>query len=328
MRFATLIVVLGLFGAACDETASAPAPAPAPAPDPDAPTILSGEIAADMTLTADVSYLLRGAVFVADGATLTIEAGTTIYGEGATNGALVVARGGRLVADGAPDAPIVFTSDQEVGFRARGDWGGLIINGRAPLNIPGNEAEGEGGTGAYGGDDPADDSGVLRYVRVEFAGSELSPDNELNGVAFQGVGSGTVVDSVQVHLSKDDGVEFFGGTVDARRVVCTGIGDDSFDWTEGWTGRGQFWIARQRGDDADQGIEADSNAGEQRPPAVREPDALQRHPDRRSGNRDGRRERRRRAAPRGNRRRPREFHRDGLQGSRPRRGRRGHLRAR
>ena len=104
------------------------------------------------------------------------------------------------------------TSDVEVGERARADWGGLIINGRAPLNVPGGQGEGEGGTGIYGGDDPNDDSGHLHYVRVEFAGTEFSPDNELNGIAFQGVGRRTEVDHIMVKFNKDDGLEFFGGT--------------------------------------------------------------------------------------------------------------------
>ena len=116
-----------------------------------------------------------------------------------------------------------------------------------------------GDTGEYGGTDPEDSSGILRYVRVEFAGIEFSPDNELNGIAFQGVGSGTVVDYVQVHFNQDDGIEFFGGTVNAKHLYCTGIRDDSFDWTDGWTGKGQFWVAQQRGDDADNGFEADNN---------------------------------------------------------------------
>jgi len=146
------------------------------------------------------------------------------------------------------------------GSRGRANWGGLVISGDAPLNVPGGEAFGEGDTGVYGGNDPNDSSGVLRYVRVEYAGIEFSPDNELNGIAFQGVGRGTVVEFVQVHFNKDDGLEFFGGTVDVKYAVMTGIGDDSFDWTEGWQGRGQFWIAQQYGDDADQGIEADNNA--------------------------------------------------------------------
>ncbi|MCY4626881.1 MAG: hypothetical protein OXE58_04840 [Acidobacteria bacterium] len=258
--------LLGL--AACDDggssTAPTPAPAPAPAPSPDpaeppATMEVEGEITEDTTWVAATEVILKGAVFVHEGVTLTIEAGTRIYGDSATNGTLVVERGGTLMAMGTADAPIVMTSDQAAGERARGDWGGLIINGNAPLNIPGGEGEGEGDTGAYGGDNPADSSGGLNYVRVEFAGTEFSPDNELNGIAFQGVGNGTEVDYVQVHFNKDDGVEFFGGTVDAKHVICTGIADDSFDWTDGWTGRGQFWIAQQRGDDADQGIEADNN---------------------------------------------------------------------
>ena len=219
--------------------------------------ILEGRITSDRTLTSDKSYLLKGAVFVDNGATLTIEPGTFIFGEGATNGTLIVAQGGKLMADGTADRPIVFTSDAVEGQRDRGQWGGLIINGRAPVNT-GAIAQGEGDTGTYGGSDPTDNSGVLRYVRVEFAGIEFSPDNELNGIAFQGVGSGTVVDYVQVHFNQDDGIEFFGGTVNAKHLYCTGIRDDSFDWTDGWTGKGQFWVAQQRGDDADNGFESDN----------------------------------------------------------------------
>ncbi len=219
--------------------------------------ILEGRITSDRTLTSDKSYLLKGAVFVDNGATLTIEPGTFIFGEGATNGTLIVAQGGKLMADGTADRPIVFTSDAVEGQRDRGQWGGLIINGRAPVNT-GAIAQGEGDTGTYGGSDPTDNSGVLRYVRVEFAGIEFSPDNELNGIAFQGVGSGTTVEYVQVHYNQDDGIEFFGGTVNAKYLYCTGIRDDSFDWTDGWTGKGQFWVAQQRGDDADNGFESDN----------------------------------------------------------------------
>ena len=221
------------------------------------PEILTGMITSDRLLTSDKYYLLSGAVFVQDGATLTIEPGTTLFGEGATNGTLIVAQGGKLIANGRADRPIVFTSDALEGQRDRGQWGGLIINGRAPVNT-GAVAQGEGDTGSYGGSDPADNSGILRYVRVEFAGIEFSPDNELNGIAFQGVGSGTVVDYVQVHYNQDDGIEFFGGTVNAKHLYCTGIRDDSFDWTDGWTGKGQFWVAQQRGDDADNGFESDN----------------------------------------------------------------------
>jgi hypothetical protein len=222
--------------------------------------VVRGRITTNTTLESQFYYVLRGAVFVAEGATLTIQAGTTVVGETATTGTLVVERGGRLVANGTAASPIVFTSDQPVGARARGDWGGLIINGRAPVNLPGGVGLGEGDTGAYGGDDPNDDSGVLRFVRVEYAGIEFSPDNELNGISFQGVGRGTIVDHVQVKHNKDDGVEFFGGTVDVRHLLLTSIGDDSMDWTFGWTGRAQYIVAQQSGDDADNGIEADNNA--------------------------------------------------------------------
>ena len=220
---------------------------------------VTGTFTEDVEFEAENTYLLSGAVFIEEPAILEIEAGTTIVGESATNGTLVIARGAEIHAHGTAAAPIVMTSDQAEGERARGDWGGLIINGYAPLNIEGGEAEGEGNTGTYGGDDPEDSSGILEYVRVEFAGSEFSPDNELNGIAFQGVGSGTTVENVMVKFNKDDGLEFFGGTVEVKYVVCYGIADDSFDWTDGWTGKGQFMIALQSGDDADQGIEADNN---------------------------------------------------------------------
>jgi hypothetical protein len=221
--------------------------------------VVRGTLTGNVTWVSANYYLLRGAVFVEQGATLTIQAGTTVVGEFATQGTLIVSRGGRIVADGTAAAPIVFTSDQPIGQRGRGDWGGLIINGRAPINTPGGVGAGEGNTGAFGGDDPNDDSGILRYVRVEYAGIEFSPDNELNGIAFQGVGRGTIVDYVQVKHNKDDGMEFFGGTVDVKHAVLTSIGDDSLDWVLGWTGRVQFLVAQQSGDDADNGFEADNN---------------------------------------------------------------------
>jgi hypothetical protein len=222
--------------------------------------ILQGDISSDLLLTRDTTYVLSGAVFIREPATLRIESGTVIVGESATNGTLIIDQGAKLIALGTREAPIVLTSDQPVGQRARGDWGGLILNGRAPLNVPGGIGEGEGDTGTFGGTDPLDDSGDFRYLRVEFAGTEFSPDNELNGIAFQGVGGGTFVDYVQVHFNKDDGLEFFGGSVSVKHALCTGIADDSFDWTDGWTGRGQFWIGQQKGDDADQGFEGDNNA--------------------------------------------------------------------
>ncbi len=222
--------------------------------------IIYGRFTNNLVLTSDAHWVLRGAVFIDEPGTITIQPGTRVVGETATAGTLIVERGAKIFADGTADAPIVFTSDQPIGQRGRGDWGGLIINGRAPVNLPGGVGIGEGDTGVYGGNDPDDNSGILRYVRVEFAGIEFSPDNELNGIAFQGVGRGTIVDHIQVSFNKDDGIEMFGGTVDIKRVVLTGIADDSIDWTFGWRGRLQFAVVQQRGDDADRGIEADNNA--------------------------------------------------------------------
>ena len=220
--------------------------------------VLEGRLNTDKTLTSAYDYLLRGAVFVESGATLTIEAGVHIYGEQATNGTLIIAQGSKIMAEGTASDPIVMSSDAFEGSRARGQWGGLIINGRAPTNQ--GVTFGEGDTGAFGGNNPADSSGVLRYVRVEYAGIEFSPDNELNGIAFQGVGSGTVVDHIQVHMNQDDGIEMFGGTVNLKYVLVTGARDDSFDWTDGWTGKAQFLVVQQYGDDADNGFEVDNSS--------------------------------------------------------------------
>ncbi len=221
--------------------------------------VVTGEVNGSETWVNTNIYVLRGAVFVQQGATLNIQAGTLVIGEAGSVGTLIVLRGGRLNAIGTATQPIVFTSDQPVGARNRGDWGGLIINGRAPINVPGGEAAGEGDTGVYGGSDPNDNSGTLKYVRVEFSGVEFSPDNELNGIAFQAVGRGGTYDYIQAHGSRDDAIEFFGGTVDAKHLVMSNAADDSLDWTFGWTGRLQYVAVTQRGDDADNAIEADNN---------------------------------------------------------------------
>lgn len=240
---------------------------------------LSGTITDDLTLTAGNIYQLAGAVFVGqdvgrdgaattgDPAVLTIEPGVTIYGRD-TDSILVVSRGSQIDADGDQNNPIIFTSAEDIGVAAEfnrtqraqhtgaalddpntGEWGGLIINGRAPINVCNQaeicEAEGEGSSGSYGGDQPDDNSGTLRYVQVRYAGFEITPENELNGIAFQGVGAGTTVDFIQVHNNADDGVEFFGGTVNAKHVLITGADDDSVDWTQGWSGNLQFVLVLQ-----------------------------------------------------------------------------------
>jgi hypothetical protein len=228
---------------------------------------VSGEIVTDTTWTADCPVLLKGGVFVGDdtnATVLTIEPGARVYGESASSAFLVVRRGSRIEADGTAAAPIVFTSDQPEGSRARGNWGGVILNGRAPINAcaagtVGCEAEGEGGTGLYGGDDADDNSGTLRYVRIEYGGTEISADNEINGLTLAGVGSGTTLDFVQIHSNLDDGVEFFGGTAEVKHLVVSCPGDDGIDWDLGWTGRLQFGLVTQCDDAGNNGIEADNN---------------------------------------------------------------------
>jgi len=228
---------------------------------------IAGVFHEDVLLEARFDWILDAPVFIGDedanrSPTITIEAGTTTFGRGGTPPSmLVIRRNARIVADGTAQAPIVMTSAQPPGSRAPGDWGGLIINGQAPVNDIGPNGElpfGEGGSGRYGGTDANDDSGVLRYVRVEYGGHVFTSDDELNGIAFQGVGAGTEVDHIQVHRNADDGVEFFGGTVDAKYVLLTGCLDDSMDWTSGWTGRVQYVVIQQWAGGADNGIEADN----------------------------------------------------------------------
>lgn len=219
--------------------------------------IAGGTTTQSLTLTADNEYFLAGKVFFGDdaggNADLTVEPGVYVYGGDKTF--IVIQRGSKIMAEGTAANPITFTSAAD--SRSPGDWGGLVINGNAPVNF-GDEAEGEAGTGKYGGSDAEDNSGVLKYVRVQFGGNLVDSENELNGIAFQGVGSGTEVDYVHVHASNDDGVEFFGGTVNVKHVLITNVGDDSFDWVGGWTGNGQFLAAIQWGDAGDKGIEGDN----------------------------------------------------------------------
>jgi hypothetical protein len=249
-----------------------------------------------VTLTAGITYQLNGSVQVGidvgptgaepggDPAVLTIEPGVTLYGATAQD-VLIVTRGSQLIADGTQNSPITFTSALDLGFGAElglnprvafdgpileqpftAEWGGLIINGQATLNTCDSgicEAEGEGDSGLYGGNDDADSSGILEYVRVLFAGNPVTSTDELNGVAFQGVGSGTFVDFLQVHNGADDGVEFFGGTVNIRHLIITGSDDDSIDWTFGWRGNIQFALVVQNPNqsNSDRGIEADNREG-------------------------------------------------------------------
>jgi hypothetical protein len=232
--------------------------------DSDDYKMVTGIFTTDQTWDSDYVYLLDAMVFIgndtaATSAVLTIEAGTLILGNGGiTPGTLVITRYSQIEAVGTAAAPIVFTSALPAGSRAAGDWGGLVINGLATVNLVNGTGEGEGSSGTYGGGLNDDDSGTLKYVRVEYAGRVFTSEDELNGIAFQAVGSGTEVDYIQVHQNKDDGVEFFGGTVQVKHVVLTGNQDDSLDWTSGWIGSAQYVITQHYPGTGDQAIEADN----------------------------------------------------------------------
>ena len=253
--------------------------------------IVSGEIKENLTLPDldNIVYRLEGKVFVGEDtgpsenhrqgkarATLTIESGVMIFGESSEDG-LIINRGSKIMAEGTQDKPIVMTSGAAVRDEANyatdtGKWLGLTINGKAGVNkctIGGGESGTDGGTdtcqsqgenssGHYGGSVDTDNSGSLKYVRVEFAGIYFTEQDQSNGIAFQGVGSGTEVEYIQVHNNGDDGVEFFGGTVNAKYLVITGAGDDSVDWTDGWRGNIQYLIIEQISE-SDMGFEGDSH---------------------------------------------------------------------
>ena len=186
-------------------------------------SVIEGNINSNTFLSKNKRYLLRGFVNVNAPAVLTIEPGTIIYGEKTTRGTLIINRGAKIIANGTPTQPIVFTSQQPAGQRSPGDWGGIIIAGNASINVPGGTAIIEGGTGTIygGGTNPNDDdnSGILRYVRIEFPGIAYAPDNEINGLTLGGVGRGTTIEYVQVSFCGDDAYEWFGGTVNAKYLI-------------------------------------------------------------------------------------------------------------
>lgn len=211
---------------------------------------LSADITANRTLYRDTVYTLTNFVHVTNNATLTIEAGTTI--KGTTGSALFILQGAKIQANGTATEPIVFTSDQPVGSRKPGDWGGLILIGKGIINRSGTvDLEGTGSSTSNpvlsysGGTDNADNSGTLRYVRVEFAGFGVAANQELNTFTFAAVGSGTTLEYLQAMAGLDDAYEWFGGAADAKYLVSYETGDDHFDSSEGQTGRHQYLIALQ-----------------------------------------------------------------------------------
>jgi hypothetical protein len=222
---------------------------------------LSGNITT-RTLEATKKYLLKGQVFIQDGQTITVQPGTIILGEKRTKGTLIVNRGGKLIANGTVDKPIVMTSNQLPGDRDRGDWGGLVILGRASCNQVDPAIEGIDPAvffGANPGNSSSDkvavendNSGTYRYLRVEFAGIELSPNNETNSITMGGVGRGTIMEYCQVSYGGDDGFEWFGGTVNGKYFISHASWDDCFDVDFGWSGNVQFGVAIRYPSYADQ----------------------------------------------------------------------------
>lgn len=231
-----------------------------------ASTNVSGTITGSQTWTANNRYILSEFVGVAAPAVLTIEPGTVIYG-GTSRATLFIQRGAKIIAAGTARRPIIFTSPRKVGERAQTDWGSLVILGNAPINVPGGTSTLEGLPSepaySFGGTDAADNSGILRYVRLEFGGFNIAQNQEINGLTLGGVGSGTVIDHVEVLHNKDDAFEFFGGTVNARHLLGIAFADDGLDFDFGYSGSIQYaaMIKRAVNDESDANFltESDNN---------------------------------------------------------------------
>lgn len=224
--------------------------------------ILKGELTANKTLLKDKVYALSGEYIVKTGATLTIQEGVKIVAKTDDESVdyILVQQGAKIEAVGTKENPIIMTSDK----KESGAWGGLHICGKAHTNAENGEGTSEIGNAAYGGSADNDNSGTLKYIRLENTGYALDSEHEANGISFYGVGNGTTVEYVQAYNGSDDGFEFFGGSVDVKHMVVTNCSDDSFDWTEGWNGRGQFLVAYQEaketlGFDCDCLMECDNN---------------------------------------------------------------------
>ena len=208
-------------------------------------------------------YTLKGYVYINNRARLTLAAGSLILSDTVNKGALIIEQNSRLIADGTASEPIIFTSGKTPGNRKPGDWGGIVILGNAPTNRTTTPII-EGGINAvYGGSLTADNSGILRYVRIEFAGIAADPNSEINGLTLGGVGSGTIIENVQVSYGNDDAYEFFGGTVNCKNLIAFATADDDFDFDFGYVGRIQFAVSLRDplfvdGGDAGNGIECDN----------------------------------------------------------------------
>jgi hypothetical protein len=227
-------------------------------------TTLTGNINQTITLTSDKVWTLKGYVYVTDGAKLIIQPGTTIISDVAEKGALCIERGAQIIAEGTSEKPIIFTSGKNPGERSPGDWGGIVILGRAKTNRS-SEPTIEGGIGRpFGGTNDADNSGILKYVRIEYAGIAALPNSEINALTLGGVGNGTIIEYVQTIYANDDAFEFFGGTVSPKYLYAFATADDDFDFDFGFTGTITNGVSKRDpqfvdNGDAGNGVECDND---------------------------------------------------------------------
>lgn len=255
-KFSTLALIAGMFVfTSCSNNDDDPV-----IEEPDN-SVLQGSIVSDLTLKSGNTYTLNGEFLVKEGATLNIEPGVKIVAQYDDRvDYILVEQGAKINAAGTASAPIIMTSSKE----EPGAWGGIHICGRAHTNAEGGKGSSEIGGATYGGSNDADNSGVLKYVRVEYTGYAFDEEHEANGMTFYGVGNGTIIENCEAYHGSDDGFEFFGGSVNVKNMVVVNCSDDSFDWTEGWNGKGENLVAYQEsastlGYDCDCLIEADNN---------------------------------------------------------------------
>ena len=255
-KFSTLALIAGMFVfTSCSNNDDDPV-----IEEPDN-SVLQGSIVSDLTLKSGNTYTLNGEFLVKEGATLNIEPGVKIVAQYDDRvDYILVEQGAKINALGTASAPIIMTSSKE----EPGAWGGIHICGRAHTNAEGGKGSSEIGGATYGGSNDADNSGVLKYVRVEYTGYAFDEEHEANGMTFYGVGNGTIIENCEAYHGSDDGFEFFGGSVNVKNMVVVNCSDDSFDWTEGWNGKGENLVAYQEsastlGYDCDCLIEADNN---------------------------------------------------------------------
>jgi len=257
-KLLSIILILGLFSCK-KELGGTDIPINVPTT-----TTLTGNINTTTTLTSDKVWTLKGYVYVTDGAKLIIQPGTTIVSDISEKGALCIERGAQIIAEGTATKPIIFTSGKIAGERTPGDWGGIVILGRAKTNRT-SEPTIEGGIGRpYGGTNDLDNSGVLKYVRIEYAGIAAMPNSEINALTLGGVGSGTIIENVQTIYANDDAFEFFGGTVNAKNLYAFATADDDFDFDFGYTGTITNGVSKRDpqfvdNGDAGNGVECDND---------------------------------------------------------------------